>query len=159
VTIPTRVAERPWLVLAAAAGLLHAAFSAYWAGGGTWLLRTVGQWAVELVAERPLRAALLLAGVAVGKAVLAVAPLLLARRRMLRNRWLRATLWLAATALFLYGALNTVVAGLVLAGAVRPDGGYDSSAMTGHALLWDPLFLAWGAFLLLGLRASGRRGQ
>jgi hypothetical protein len=46
--------------------------------------------------------------------------------------------------------VNTVVAALVLTGAIRP-GGYDRDAVTGHALLWDPLFLAWGVFLSAGL--------
>jgi len=36
---------------------------------------------------------------------------------------------------------NTVVAALVLAGGIDPDGGYDRRAMIGHAFLWDPLFL------------------
>jgi hypothetical protein len=47
-----------------------------------------------------------------------------------------------------------LVAGLVLAGAIDPDGGFDRQAMIGHALLWDPLFLLWGLLLAAGLGAT-----
>ena len=42
-------------------GLAHAGFSAYWALGGRWLLRTVGEWAVRLADADPQRAGLALA--------------------------------------------------------------------------------------------------
>ena len=41
---------------AAALGGVHAAFSAYWALGGDWLLRTVGAWAVALRDSSPIAA-------------------------------------------------------------------------------------------------------
>lgn len=46
---------------------------------------------------------------------------------------------------------------LVLAGVIRPESGFDRAGMIGHAYLWDPLFLAWGAALALGLIASRGR--
>ena len=54
--------------------------------------------------------------------------------------------------LVVWGGLNTVVGNLVLAGWIVPDGGYDRAGMIGHAWLWDPLFLAWGLALAVGLR-------
>lgn len=45
-----------------------------------------------------------------------------------------------------YGGLNTLVSGAVLAGIIRPEGGYDAIAMVGHAWLWDPLFFVWGVW-------------
>jgi len=53
-----------------------------------------------------------------------------------------------------YGGINTVVALAVLAGVIRPEGGYDAAAMMGHAYLWDPLFLLWEAALVLSLWLS-----
>jgi hypothetical protein len=55
-----------------------------------------------------------------------------------------------------WGGLNTVTANLVLAGVIRPDGGFDRPGMVGHAYLWDPLFLLWGAALVVALRVSRR---
>ncbi len=46
-----RTRGRGFFTLAMVAGLLHAAPSLYWALGGTWLLETVGQFAVDLRAE------------------------------------------------------------------------------------------------------------
>ena len=40
----------------------------------------------------------------------------------------RSTCWLGALALVAWGGANTVVGNLVLAGAVRPQGGYDPQA-------------------------------
>ena len=58
-----------------------------------------------------------------------------------------------------WGGLNTVVGNLVLAGAIVPDGGFDRPGMVGHAFLWDPLFLAWGLALAVGLWGSRGEGQ
>lgn len=52
----------------------------------------------------------------------------------------------AAVVLVVYGALNVVGAGLGLAG-VANDGHVDRTALWGHALLWDPWFVLWGALL------------
>ncbi|MFC4555799.1 DUF3995 domain-containing protein [Georgenia faecalis] len=151
-------ASRVCLGLACAAGLVHAAFSLYWAVGGTWLLDTVGQWAVRLHAEAPLQAGLVLAAVALAKAAGAVVPVLVDRQRIGGRAFWRALSWVGAVALVAYGGVNTLVSNAVLAGVIRPDGGYDRPAMIGHAWLWDPLFLVWGAALLahLWLTRPGR---
>lgn len=155
-----------WLRLAALLGLVHAAFSAWWAVGGTWLLDTVGDWAVDLQAERPVAAGAGLGAIAAVKAAGALLPPLVERRRgrvgTRAATWSRTAVrslsWPGGVVLVAYGGLNTVVAWLVLGGVVVPDDGYDRAAMLGHAALWDPLFLAWGLALLLGLRATRTRG-
>lgn len=145
------------LLGAALAGLLHAAFSLYWALGGGWLLDTVGAWAVELQEDDPVTAGAVLAVVALTKAAGAVLPLLATRGRVpLAGLW-RGLAWPGSVLLVLYGGLVTVVSCLVLAGAIEPDGGYDRAAMVGHAFLWDPLFLVWGGLLLAGLLATRRK--
>ena len=140
---------------AAAAGLIHAGFSLYWALGGRWLLPTVGQWAVTVAREAPVAAGLLLFAVAAVKCVVVVVPLMSSRRPLPRPGAWRAFAWLAAIVLTGYGALNSIVAWLVLGGVLRPAGGFDRQAMLGHAYLWDPLFLVWGLLLGAGLLSDG----
>ena len=140
-------------------GLVHAAFSMYWAVGGQWLLDTVGRWAVEQSLRAPRGTAFLLGLVALAKVAGALVPVALATNQLRRpGRW-RAVVWLAAVLLVLYGGANTAVAAAVLGGLVRPAGGYDRAAMIGHAWLWDPLFLLWGAALLGYLLLSRARGR
>ncbi|GGM26304.1 hypothetical protein GCM10007977_029380 [Dactylosporangium sucinum] len=141
---------------AAVAGLTHAGFSLYWALGGRWLLPTVGQWAVTAAREAPVTAGLLLIVVAALKCAVVIIPLAAGRRPLPRPGAWRAFAWLAAAVLTGYGALNSIVAWLVLGGVLRPEGGYDREAMIGHAYLWDPLFLAWGALLGAGLLTGSR---
>jgi len=43
--------------------------------------------------------------------------------------WGRRVCWLGASAMILWGGVNTVVGNLVLGGAIRPDGGYDRAGM------------------------------
>jgi Protein of unknown function (DUF3995) len=152
--MPERSAETYFLVAAAVAGLIHAAFSLYWALGGRWLLRTVGEWAVDYVREAPVAAGMLLTTVAAVKCAVAIIPLLASRRPLPRPRLWRGLAWLAAIVLTGYGAVNAVVGWLVLGAAVRPVGGFDRQAMIGHAYLWDALFLVWGLLLGAGLRAG-----
>ena len=144
---------------ACAAGLVHAAFSLYWAAGGQWLLDTVGRWAVRQSREAPLRTGLLLGLVALAKTAGALIPVAAAYGRMPRPRVWRVLCWAGAVLLVLYGGANTVVSNAVLAGLVRPEAGYDRPAMIGHAWLWDPLFLLWGAALLGYLLLSRRVPQ
>jgi hypothetical protein len=139
---------------AALVGLVHAGFSAYWAAGGDWLLDTVGQWAVDLAARSPGVTALGLGAVALAKAAGAVVPVMSETGRIGGRRPWRALGWLGGLVLILYGCANSVVAWLVLAGVIEPEGGYDERAMLGHAALWDPLFAAWGALLVAGLAVS-----
>lgn len=141
-------------LIAAAAGTLHAAFSLYWAIGGTFLLDTVGDWAVDLTADEPLWAGLGLGALGAAKLAAAWVPLLVVsgHARWAGRIWRRLA-WVGGGALTLYGALNTVVALAVVSGIVQPDGGYDEAAMWGHAALWDPLFLVWGLATLGALWA------
>ncbi|ROR89231.1 DUF3995 domain-containing protein [Nocardioides aurantiacus] len=139
------------LLVAAVAGTVHAAVSAYWGLGGDALLETLGERIVEQFRD----ARWLLLVVAAVKLGGALVPVLLARGGGLGRGW-RSLCWLGAAVLVLWGGLNTVVGGLVLTGVVVPEDGYDRAAMIGHALLWDPLFLVWGLALALGLRAYGR---
>lgn len=55
-------------------GLVHASWSFYWAFGGTWMLDTVGQWAVVSQLERPVQTFLVLIGIGVLKTAAAVIP-------------------------------------------------------------------------------------
>jgi hypothetical protein len=147
------------VLIAGAAGLLHAAWSAYWALGGRWLLPTVGEWAVELVEDAPVRAGLVLGTLALVKAAAAVIPIGVAGGRIPEGRALRVACWVGAIFLVGYGGLNVAVSSAVLLRMIRPDGGYHETAMFGHALLWDPLFLVWGLALALWLTLSGRAGH
>ncbi|OYN98446.1 hypothetical protein CGZ95_13955 [Enemella evansiae] len=136
--------------IAAVAGVIHGIFSVYWGFGGNWLLETIGARLVEAFEGR--RWLLLI--VAAVKLGFAVVPFVWARRG-----WPRHWIWrvgcygcyLGAVILVLWGGANTVIGQLVLAGVIRPDGGYDRAAMIGHAWLWDPLFVIWGVALLVGL--------
>ena len=131
---------------------MHAAFSAYWALGGRWLLETVGAWAVDLLDDSPVVAGAGLLLVAAVKLAGAWAPLLADQGRLPGNRraW-RGLFWAGAGVLVVYGALNTMGAWI----GIAIDG--FTAARVGHAVLWDPLFLVWGVLLALGLRA-GRAG-
>lgn len=149
---------RVWVWVAAVAGLIHAGFSGYWATGGLWLLDTVGQWAVDLRNSSPVGSAVGLAVIALVKAAAALVPVAVAYDRACRPRVWRATTWVGATALVLYGGVNTLVSNAVLVGIIG-SGSYDRAAMVGHAWLWDPLFLLWGAALLVHLWLSRQAVQ
>lgn len=140
--------------VAGIAGMLHAAASLYWAIGGRWLLATVGQWAADLAAQAPLAAGLALGSVALLKALAAAIPIGVAYGRVPWAKFWRAISWVGGGLLVIYGGLNTVVSGAVLAGLIRPEAGYDPVAMKGHAFLWDPLFFIWGTALVLSLWLS-----
>lgn len=140
---------------ACAAGTVHAAFSLYWAFGGRWLLSTVGNSAVDYAARAPLEAGLLLGTVGIVKLLAAATPVAVIYGQVPWPRFWRAVCWIGGMFLVLYGAANTAAGAAVLAGVIRPADGYDA-AMIGHSLLWDPLFLIWGAALCLALRFSRR---
>ncbi|UFU03134.1 DUF3995 domain-containing protein [Ruania suaedae] len=156
-------AGRVPLWIASSAGLVHAAFSAYWALGGQWLLATVGTWAVQMAAEDPLRTGLGLGLIAVVKAIAAAVPVLNDSGRLPRPGLWRALSWVGGALLLGYGLLNVVVSGAVLAGLLASPGGCDREALMGHVLLWDPLFALWGGglltFLWLTRERRGRRAR
>jgi len=144
------------LRIAALVGLVHASFSAYWALGGSWLLQTVGQRAVDLQVKSPFLAGAALLGVAAVKTTLALVPV--AERfanRLQRKSW-RFPLWLAAVGLFVYGTVYSVTGILVVTGLIDPAGRYDRAGMIGHAFIWDPLFALWGLMLGIGLLGPRR---
>lgn len=147
-------AARTFVWVAFTLAVVHAAFSAYWAAGGTWLLATVGQWAVTLVETSPGEAGVLLGSIAVVKVVAGAVPVVVSYGRLPGRSLWRALSWCGGSLLVLYGSVNVAVGAVVLAGGVEPDGGYDRDAMIGHAFLWDPLFAAWGAALLASLWLS-----
>jgi hypothetical protein len=144
--------------LACTAGVVHAAFSFYWALGGRWLLPTVGAWAVDAAEEAPVTAGFLLGAIGLVKLLAATIPVAVAAGRMPWPRLWRAVCWIGGSFLLVYGSANVAVSTAVLLGAITPHGGYDEDAMIGHALLWDPLFALWGVALLAWLRLSSRQG-
>lgn len=138
------------LVVAAVLGVVHAGFSLYWAAGGTLLVWSLGSGLVESFRGREW----MLAPIGAVKLVAALSPLVLARSGWPQPRVTRLMCWLGALVLIVWGGLNTVVGNLVLAGVIEPGSGFDRLGMIGHAFLWDPLFLAWGEALAVGLLAS-----
>jgi len=134
--------------------VVHAAASLYWALGGRWLLATVGQWAVDLSDRAPVAAGLALGLVALVKLLAATVPIGVAYAKLPWRRFWRAISWAGGSLLVAYGGVNTVVSAAVLGGLIRPEGGYDPTAMKGHAFLWDPLFFLWGSALVLSLWLS-----
>ena len=154
------------LTVAAAAGTLHAGFSAYWGLGGTWLLETLGTAVVTAFAG----VRWLLMAVAAVKLAAAVIPLVVIARGGPLLRVVRIVSWAGAAILLLWGGAGMIVAQLVLAGAIDAGQAHDRMGMIGHAWLWDPLFVLWGAALIAGLlrtrcspqaavRALDRRGS
>lgn len=135
------------LVLAAVAGIVHGAFSLYWAADGDWLLATVGQRMIEEFAD----ARWLLVPVGLVKVTAALAPAMLAATGWPLRRLSRLVCWAGATVLLAWGGAGMVIAPLVLAGAIDGGDGFDRMGMIGHAWLWDPLFVLWGAALVVGL--------
>ncbi|WP_022909141.1 DUF3995 domain-containing protein [Aestuariimicrobium kwangyangense] len=142
-----------WLVAATVLGGIHAGFSFYWAAGGTALAWSLGSDLVKSFHGREW----LLAPIGAIKVIAAVAPMALALWGWPARRLTRSACWLGASVLIVWGGLNTVVANLVLAGAIEPQSGFDRPGMIGHAWLWDPLFLLWGAAVATGLFATRRR--
>lgn len=144
-----------WAVgIAGVIGLVHAAWSVYWALGGRWLLPTVGDWAVDLVERAPVEAGVLLGAIGLVKLAAALIPIVVAQGHSAHPRFWRTLCWIGGPLLVVYGGVNVVVSVGVLSGVIDPDGGYDADAMMGHAYLWDPLFVLWGGFLVAWLRLS-----
>ena len=94
------------------AGLVHGAFSLYWALGGEWLLETLGERVVGAFAD----ARWVLVAVFAIKVVGSLGPLWLDRRGLLAHGAWRVVAVLGACVLIVWGGLNTLVRNLVLAG-------------------------------------------
>ena len=146
---------------AAAVGVLYAAVSAYWGLGGSALLNTVGgaferegrSGSAGLVIVVWLTVLLKLAVAGIG-----VAAVDQGRRLSFgRRRQVRATAWVAAMLLCLYGGVLSVVGWLVQLGVISAGAHADHRALRWHAFLWDPWFLVWGLLLIFALsRPPGR---
>lgn len=147
-------ADRPWLLVATALGLGHAAVSLLWALGSTWLLGTVGGQIEKWGREGGLTVGLVLAAVVVVKLV-AVAAIWIGVRR--GHRLARLVGWTAAGVLVVYGGLLTTVQSLALSGVVQTPPGADREALLWHTVLWDPWFLLWGACAAVALWRSRLR--
>jgi Protein of unknown function (DUF3995) len=150
----------PGRIPAAAAlvvGFLYALVSAYWAGGGTRLLSTVGGTLESAGRARTARVVGLLWVVVVLKVVAAALPLLAVRpnRQQRMARAERSITWFVGLILALYGLVLTLTELLVESGVVHAGRGTDHRALAYHAFLWDPWFLVWGLLVLAALRRSG----
>lgn len=142
-----------WFTVAAVLGTVHAAASLYWAMGGSMLATTVGAWAVAWRGESPGAAGTALAAIGLVKLAAAGVPWTAARSGGPRGA-LRLLCWAGSALLVTYGLANTVGANLALSGLVGPV--TDLAATRGHAWLWDPIFLAWGLALGVGLWQTRR---
>lgn len=139
--------------IAAAFGTLHAAWSFYWALGGTLLLETVGQWAAESIAETPGLAFAGLAFVGLVKLLGAWVPLLAETGKLpWRGLWRRLG-WAGGPFLILYGGANVLAGSAVLLGFLEVSD-TDTTGLIGHTFIWGPHFALWGIALTLGLMFS-----
>ncbi|HEU4949025.1 MAG TPA: DUF3995 domain-containing protein [Kribbella sp.] len=135
-------------------GLGHAAFSAYWALGGTGLLDTIGGSLEEWGRRRePALIAALWVIVVLKVVVAAAAPVLQSRRlpAWTRGRVPRILSWIAAVFLVLYGGLLTTGGLLIESGVLASAADADQRALAWHAYFWDPWFLLWGMAFALSL--------
>ena len=137
--------------IAAILGLASAAFSAYWALGGTALVDTVGGEIERWGRERSAGVIVTLWVIVVLKAMAAIAPLVFVGvgagqlPAWTRGRWPRLLGWIAAVVLTIYGGVLAVVGLLVQGGVVDAAEDADQRALAWHAFLWDPWFALWGA--------------
>lgn len=99
----------------------------------------------------------LLLPVGLAKIFAGLLPLMLERWGWPASHLSRSACWIGAIVLVFWGGANTIVGNLVLMRVITPEGGYDGPGMVGHAWLWDPLFLLWGASLVLALTLSRQR--
>lgn len=144
----------PFFVVAAVCGLLHAAPSLYWASGGRALLPTVGSFAVELAESGEPGVVAMLLAVGLLKAAGALVPLI-DHLRPPAHAWVRTVSWIGVALLLVWGGAGMVGAWV---GLLTGTATVAQPAVVGHALLWDPLFVAWGAALAVALWTS-RRAQ
>lgn len=162
-------------------GLLNAAPSYYWAFGGDALLGTIGTRLIDLRDEMPVLSILALLGIAVGKTLAALIPLVAARllkaraqsspgprsasaasapsmgsRRQAASRLgQRPELWWNLSRLIAAALILYGAAGLLVNAGLLLWPGLDlqdPTARLGQALLWYPMLLSWGLVLAAGLR-------
>ena len=142
---------RRFLWVALVLGLVHAFGSFYWAFGGTWMLDTVGQWAVVSQLQQPMISFFVLVGIGLLKTAAAIIPVVVEYGKLGGRRFWRLISWIGGVGLVLYGGVYATTAILVLTGVLDPGTAYNTPVMLGHALLWDPLFFFWGLSLVIAL--------
>lgn len=150
---------RIFLWIAMVLGLVHAGWSLYWAFGGSWMLDTVGQWAVVSQLQTPRQTMLILLLIGLVKIAAATIPVAVEYGKLGGRRFWRVISWIGGVGLVLYGGVYAGSALAVLAGLVVPEDGYDTRVMMGHAFLWDPLFFTWGLTLVISLALTRRTGS
>lgn len=147
--------RRAFAIGAAGAAMASGAMTLYWTLDGTALLDTVGG-SVEAAARRRDTTAITV-GVLTLVAKLvggALALALLEPARLRHGGRLMTLARIAGASLVVYGTVNVVGAALGLAGVAGED--TDRKALWGHALVWDPWFVLWGALLWLAARKPPR---
>jgi hypothetical protein len=132
--------------------LLYAAVSAYWGAGGTWLLDTVGGSLERLGRIHDATVIIAVWSAAALKLTAALLPLLAVTSR--RTHLARLLSWIAAGILTVYGAVLTTTGLLAQAGVIHSSAHAERRALTWHAYLWDPWFLAWGLLIATALIRS-----
>ena len=150
---------RRFLWAALILGLVHAFWSFYWAFGGTWMLDTVGQWAVVSQLHEPVQTFSVLLSIGVVKTAAAVIPVVVEYGKLGGRQFWRLISWIGSLGLVVYGGIYAVTALLMLMGLVEPTAAYDKSVMLGHTLLCDPLFFFWGLSLASSLMLTRRRAR
>jgi Protein of unknown function (DUF3995) len=126
-------------------GLLSAAIRAYWGAGGTWLLDTVGGSLERLGRAHHATVIIAVWSAAALKLTTALLPALAVNSR--RTHLARLLAWIAAAILTIYGAVLTTIGLLEKANLIHSPANADRRALTWHAYLWDPWFLAWGLLI------------
>ena len=154
------LANRLPALAAATLAFASAAVTLFWTLGGTLLLDTVGGAPEDLARQRTLGSfafGTMVVLVKVSAGLLALG-LLGHGAGWLRHRWLQIANATAAAILLLWGGANVLLSGLVLAGAITPDGAVDERNLRWHVYLWDLWFVVWGALIVAAiLRYRGRR--
>lgn len=146
IPLPLDRRARAAALAAAALGVASAVLSAYWALGGTWLLRTVSGSLGHLARDDRGTAAAVLWAVVLLKLVASSLPLAVIssgpdRRRATIARRLAS---IEAVVLTLYGFVLSAAGWLLQAGVLARGSSADPTALAWHAFLWDPWFLIWG---------------
>jgi hypothetical protein len=125
--------------------LAHAALSAYWASGGTALLRLLSDQIVEMADERSAWVVGMLWGIALLKALVAATGVGLLRNWFSHSikPFALALTWVTAIVLVMYGGLQ-IAGGLAMVAGISGDPSSSDRAFLAYLLLWAPLWLAIG---------------
>ncbi|MEH6793014.1 MAG: DUF3995 domain-containing protein [Rhodococcus sp. (in: high G+C Gram-positive bacteria)] len=142
-----------FFAIACALGIVHAAFSGYWAAGGRWMLDTVGSFATEWVDTEPQTARTALLVLTLVKLAAAILPALAymnrprlaAQNRTRLPSFILGISWPGSVLLILWGGASFI--GAVI-GLIASD--ENRSVKYGH-LFFDGIFLLWGTALLTAL--------